>query len=158
MSEVVIREAKIEDLEGIVHLNTALFLHDYEFDKTLDFAWPDSKYGRDYFEKSITRDGSCTLVALENEVIVGYMIAGLPETPDYVRKDIKFVELENTFIVEDYRRQGIGEKMYAEVEKWGRGKGAKMMKIEASYDNEKARNFYKKMGLREAGITFHKEL
>ena len=153
-----IRKATPEDLEKIVELNSELFRHDFEFDDTLDLAWPNSKWGRDYFEKSITSERSFTLVATENEDIIGYMIAGLPETPDYMKKEIRLVEVENTFIVEKCRRQGIGEKMYEEVEAWGRDRGAKMMKIEASFDNEKARNFYKKMGLKEAGITFHKEL
>ena len=155
---VSIRKAIKEDLEVIVKLNTELFKHDHAFDDTLDIAWPDSKWGRDYFIKRIKDIDSLTLIAEDDGEIVGYMIAHQTETPDHMKKDLKLAEIENTFIVSSYRRKGLGKEMYTVIEKWAKEKNANLITITASYNNEFGRSFYNKMGLIETDVTFQKKL
>ncbi|MEI6266644.1 MAG: GNAT family N-acetyltransferase [bacterium] len=153
-----IRKATTKDIDTIVNLNTALFEHDYVFDDTLDVAWPDSQWGRDYFEKRINISDSLVLVVETDEKIIGYMIAHLTETPDHMRKDLKLAEVENTFIKKEYRRMGIGEQLYTMIEKWAIAQDSNLMTITASYNNSFGRNFYTKMGLTETDVTFQKKL
>jgi len=153
-----IRKASIEDLEILIRLNTELFEHDYAFDDTLDIAWPDSEWGRDYFKKRINNSDSLTLISEDEGNIVGYMIAHLTETPDHMRKDLKLAEVENTFIVVAHRRKGLGEEMYTLVEKWAKINDANLVTITASYKNNFGRNFYTKMGLTETDVTFQKKI
>ncbi len=155
---MLIRKALIQDLESVQKLNSDLFKHDFELDPTLDLDWPSSEEGRKYFEKSIISEDSTTVVADNNGKIVGYMIAALTETPVYIRKDIRMIEVENTFIQEEFRRQSLGTQMYEEIKSWAKGKGANMVMVTASYNNEKAKNFYKKMGLAETDLTFQQEI
>lgn len=153
-----IRKATIEDLGSIQRLNLMLFEHDFQFDKTLDLNWTFSSDGVKSLTESIESENFITIVAEEEDVIVGYMVAGLEATPDYMKNDIKIAELQHTFIDENHRRSGIGTKMYEEIVKWAKVKGANMMKVVASYDNHFAHNFYQKRGLKPSDITFQSEI
>ncbi|MFH1501223.1 MAG: GNAT family N-acetyltransferase [archaeon] len=139
-----IREAKIEEVEEILKLNQQLFDYEFEnFDKTLDCNWSPKNKG--YFEKAIKGKNSITLVAVLDGKIIGYLVGGIHKAGNY-RKIEKLVEVENTFILEEQRGKGVGEKLFKMFLEWAKKKKVKRMKVVASAKNKRAINFYKKCG------------
>ena len=55
-----------------------------------------------------------------------------------------------------FRKQGIGNALYKEFEKHFIAQGIAHFIVTASYKNESAKAFYKKMGFEEANSTFTK--
>ncbi|MBO7504885.1 hypothetical protein J6T66_01715 [bacterium] len=73
MDKIFIRKASLDDINYIIKLNKTLFDLEYNnFDDTLDTNRPMSNECIDYYRKSIT--SNITLVAMENNVIVGYLV------------------------------------------------------------------------------------
>ena len=147
-----IRKAEIKDLERVQELNNQLFdLEIANFDEYLIKNWPLSNEGRNYFLNAIKE--SCVLVAESDDKVVGYLLAEKVDIPYY---NFKIAELCNMCVDKDYRRMGIGEKLYLEFEKHFRAKDITHFIVTASFKNESAKSFYKKMGFNEANSTFVK--
>lgn len=147
MSEVLIRKAKPEELKVIQDLNYKLFLFDYGRDPELNIKWPYEKAGEDYFRKMIAGEiGICFVAELEGKVI-GYL-AGCRklETPSY--RPVKRAELENIFVLEEYRGTGAGTKLANEFINWSRSKGCTHIFVVPYAENKGAIDFYQKVGFK----------
>lgn len=102
---IIIRKATIEDLEYIQELNYKLFELEYNnFDPALNTNWTFSQIGENYFRKSIEND--TVWVAIDNNKVIGYLAGSIQNKPSYVTKSL--AEIDNFYIEEEYRRQGIG--------------------------------------------------
>lgn len=147
-----IRKAELKDLQRIQELNNELFeLELANFDKHLIKNWPLSKEGREYFENAINE--SFVVVAEIDGKVVGYLLGEESKIPYY---DFKIAELCNMCIDSNYRKQGIGNALYKEFEKHFKEQGINHFTVTASFKNENAKAFYKKMGFEEANTTFTK--
>ena len=146
---ILIRKAELEDLVEIQNLNRILFELEYKnFDETLDISWPISKEGTNYFKNSILNN--ITLVAVINNKIIGYLVGSLNTQYSY-NKTIQ-AELDNMCILEEYRKMGIGKKLFLEFKNICNKNGVNEIKVIASYKNNNAINFYKSNGFEEAEI------
>lgn len=56
----------------------------------------------------------------------------------------------------NFRRKGLGDLLYKEFEKFYKEKGITHFIVTASFKNESAKAFYKKMGFEEANTTYVK--
>lgn len=149
---MIIRKAKINDLECIQELNNQLFDLEIEnFDRYLIKNWPLSDKGRNYFLNAIKE--SCVLVAECDNKVVGYLLAEELDIPYY---NFQIAELCNMCVDKNFRRKGIGEKLYLEFENFFKAKEITHFIVTASFKNESAKSFYKKMGFNEANSTFIK--
>ena len=149
---MTIRKAELKDLQRIQELNNELFeLELANFDKHLIKNWPLSKEGREYFENAISE--SFVVVAEIDGKVVGYLLGEESKIPYY---DFKIAELCNMCIDGNYRKQGIGNALYKEFEKHFKEQGINHFTVTASFKNENAKSFYKKMGFEEANSTFTK--
>lgn len=149
---MIIRRAEIADLKRIQELNNELFeLELASFDKYLIKDWPLSKEGTEYFKNAI--EENFVIVAEKDNRVVGYLLGEENDIPYY---DFKIAELCNMCIDNNYRKQGIGHMLYKEFEKFYRDKGITHFMVTASFKNESAKAFYKKMGFNEANLTFIK--
>jgi len=147
-----IRRADLRDLVTIQNLNNQLFELELEkFDKYLIKDWPLSQAGQDYFEEAIRND--YVIVAENEEKVVGYLMAQVNEIPYY---NFPIVELCNMCIDTDCRRQGIGNALYSVFERHFKAKGLNKFSVTASFLNESAIAFYKKMGFTEGNLTYNK--
>lgn len=153
--KVTIRKAKLSDLEDVRKLNQKLFYHDFEFDKTLNLSWP--KKNKKYFKERILSKNSITLIAENNNLIVGYLIGTIVNSQDY-RKAIKIAELENTLILPDYRGKKIGTRLIKEFFKWAKSKKIKRAKLIASAKNKRAISVYKKNSFFEYDLVMEANL
>lgn len=149
---MLVRKAELKDLQRIQELNNQLFeLELANFDKYLIKDWPLSKEGKEYFENAIK--DSFVIVAEIDDKVVGYLLGEVSDIPYY---DFKIAELCNMCIDSNYRKQGIGNALYKEFERIFREQGITHFTVTASFKNENAKSFYKKMGFEEANSTFTK--
>lgn len=149
---MLVRKAEVKDLRRIQELNNQLFeLELANFDKYLIKDWPLSDEGKQYFESAI-KEGFVIVAEIEGNV-VGYLLGEVSDIPYY---DFKIAELCNMCIDSNYRKQGIGNALYKEFERVFREQGITHFTVTASFKNENAKSFYKKMGFEEANSTFTK--
>lgn len=141
---IVIRKAELIDLKKIQTLNKVLFDLEYEnYDSTLDTTWPISNEGTEYFKNAIEND--ITLVAAVENKIVGYLIGSLNTQNTY--NIYSQAELENMCVLEQYRKLGIGTKLFNRFKEICKENNINGLKVVASYKNKNAINFYLKNGL-----------
>lgn len=148
--KIKIRKANIQDIDSIIKLNKILFDLEYKnFDNTLDTERPLSNEWKSYFKDSIMNN--TVLVATIDDNIVGYMRWNL--NTQYSYNTVKQAELNNTCILDEYRKLWIGTKFITEFKKICKDNNIQEIKVIASYENTNAINFYKKNGFNESEIT-----
>jgi ribosomal protein S18 acetylase RimI-like enzyme len=155
---ISIRKASIKDLETIQKLNNKLSKKENEeFDQTVNPVFATTDGGVLYFKKSLEGADNIILIAEEGESPVGYIAAGIYLVGSF-RTIPNFCEVENMWVDEQYRSQGIGKQLMQEVEVWAKGMGIARMRVIASYDNKKGINFYKREGFEEYDLILEKDL
>lgn len=156
MAEVKVLIATLENLKDIQNLNLLLFKKESsEFDSTLNYSWPFSKDGKKYFKEKIKGKNGCAFLALCDGKIVGYLVGGMNKSENY-RNISKMAELENMFVLEEYRNSKIGAKLVQEFLNWCREKKINRMRVVISAQNIKAINFYKKFGFKDYALTLER--
>lgn len=156
--KINIRLATIHNLKAIQKLNLMLFKKENkEFDNTLNCKWTFSKDGEDYFKKRLTKNDSCVLAAYVNDKIVGYLAGGLNKKSS-TRVLSKFARLESMFVLDEFRGQGIGTKLFQAFADWCRSKGVGRLRVVAYPQNKKGINFYKKNGFVDYDLILEKDL
>ena len=151
------RKAEISDINSILDLNNDLCKFEMEegFDNYIK-DWSISDESREYFLDLIKNQ--FVIVAEEDEKIVGYLAGSINEEGAYSYYEGKTAELQNMFILNDYRKFGIGSKLINDFENWCKENQVKRMMVTASIDNESAQCFYRKNGFKNINITLKKEL
>ena len=155
MENIIIRKANIEDLYEIQKLNKELFeLESKNFDLTLIADWPLTQEGKKYFENAIKND--IVLVACVEQKIVGYLAGTINSQFSY--NNIMQAELDNMCIMNEYRKLGIGSKLFEEFKKICKENKINEIKVVASYNNLNAIEFYKRNGFKEAELTLKQNI
>ena len=150
MMNLIIRKAKPDEIRIIQDLNNALFKSAAERDQFLNHNWP-YEDGKNYFKKHITDPNCLCLVAEFEGKIVGYLAGELLGLESW--RPVKRTELQNMFVKEKYRNQGIGANLVEEFLKWSKYKGAKRALVVAYSTNAGAINFYKKTGFSSESLS-----
>ncbi len=154
--EARIKFASPENLGDILNLNHQLCIKENkEFDATINKDYPIQKSGEEYFKERVKND--CALVALADGKAVGYLVGAIIETEDY-RNISKLAEVENMFVLEEYRNSGIGKKLFDEFIKWCKSNEVKRIRVVVSVQNIKAIKFYKREGLGDYNLVLEKEI
>lgn len=149
--DILIRTATIDDLKEIQNLNYKLFELEYNyFDSNLNTNWTFSKVGENYF-KDIIENG-VVLVAVDNNKIIGYLAGSINIQLSYMTNSL--AELDNCYIEEAYRNQGIGKKLLESFKECCIKKGIKEIKVTASAKNINARKFYEKNNFEDFEMTY----
>ena len=155
MDNISIRKANMADLFEIQKLNKDLFELEYNnFDSTLIEDWPLTQEGKEYFENAIKND--IVLVACVDGKIVGYLAGTLNSQYSY-NNSIQ-AELDKMCIMSEYRKLGIGSKLFEEFKKICKGNKINEIKVVASYNNLNAIEFYKRNGFKETELTLKQNI
>ena len=155
MENIIIKKANIDDLYEIQKLNKELFELEFKnFDSTLIFDWPLTQEGKKYFENAIRND--IVLVACVDGKIVGYLAGTLYSQYSY--NNIVQAELDNMCIMNEYRKLGIGSKLFEKFKKICKENKINEIKVVASYNNLNAIEFYKRNGFKEAELTLKQNI
>ena len=121
---------------------------------TLITDWPLTQEGKVYFENAIRND--IVLVACVNKQIVGYLAGTL--NSQYSYNNIVQAELDNMFIMNEYRKLGIGRELFEEFKKVCKANRINEIKVVARYNNLNAIDFYKNNGFKEAELTLKQNI
>lgn len=151
MTDIIIKKATIENLNEIQELNNQLFELEYNnFDSSLKVGWPFEKEGIEYFSDML--NNQVVFIALVDNSVVGYLAGSINVELSYVTKSL--AELDNMFILENYRKYGIGTKLVNEFKKYCLNIGIQEIKVTASTRNNNAIKFYKNNGFEDFEVTF----
>lgn len=157
MKDIVIRKATINDLEIIQKLNNGLF--EYEAELELDNYIKDWALGEDskeYFSGLINNE--FVIVAEVDNKIVGYLAGSLYRDATFSYYEGLTAEVDNMFILAEYRKFGIGSKLMNSYIEWCKQNDAKRVFVTASIGNDNTIEFYKKIGFTPLNLTLKKEL
>jgi ribosomal protein S18 acetylase RimI-like enzyme len=105
-------------------------------------------------------DAECiTLVAEQNDEIVGFIDARLERSPDPMHREMIYCHIAEIAVSLRSRNLGIGGRLLRAAEEWGRRQGADFAYLEYHAANTRAGEFYqRRMGYCVASITAMKRL
>lgn len=156
--EVIIKTATIDDLQKVQELNLKLFEKEHkEFDSLLNLDWTFGKVGTKYYQDRISKDDGCVFVAIVDNKIVGYLCGGLTKAEDYRILPI-VAELENTFVLDEFRSKGIGKQLHNKFIEWCKTKNVGKIRVEASTQNELAIKFYRNNNFKDYTLVLEADL
>lgn len=152
---IVIKKADISNLKDIQSLNHKLFELEYNnFDSALKVGWTYEEEGTRYFENMINNE--IVYIAIDDDKIIGYLAGSVNIENSYVTKSL--AEVDNMFILEEYRKYGIGSKLMNQFKEYCVKNNIEELKVTASAKNHNAIEFYKKNGFEEFEITLKQSL
>lgn len=145
---ISIRELRSEDnLAAVLTLCKDFFVeyesHHKEFFDTDNLSDADIS-GR--FQESIESDNSATIIALIDDVIVGYALLAVREQPRFY-KIKKVGAISGLMVARDHRRQGIATRLLAETKAYFRRNGIRYFTAYTSVANQGAIRFYERNGM-----------
>ena len=154
---LVIKKATLDDLETIQHLNNELCKYESNnhFDSYIE-DWSLSSVSKEYFSYMI--ENEYVIVAIIDDTIVGYLAGSTHKDETYSYYEGITAELDNMYIIDKYRKLGIGTKLINSFIDWCHNNNSKRIIVTASFDNINTINFYKKNGFNNLNITLRKEL
>ena len=157
MENLIIRKAKVEDVEMIQSLNNQLIEYEMEhgFDKYVK-DWALSEESRQYFLDLI--QNQFVILAEVESKIVGYLAGSIYNDLSYSYYDGLTAEANNMFVLREYRAYGIGTKLISSFVDWCKQNNAKRVMVTASSKNERTIKFYRNMGFGDINLTLKKEL
>jgi len=136
-SALVIRRAKIFDLNALVDLLKDLFAIEK------DFAFNRSRQMAGLRDLLQNKKRACVLVAEMDGTVVGMCtLQVLMSTAEGGRVGL----IEDMVVAKTFRHQGIGRKLLASMEKFSYGLGLTRLQLLADRENQPALNFYLKHG------------
>lgn len=144
-NEVAIRKAVTDDLDAIGDLWQELM----DFHKSLDPHFTRSIDGHVRFQEFISdhmkSDTSCVMVAEDEcKALVGYCLGTLAKHPPvFAARDYGIIL--DLSVTRQYRRWGIGERLYHETEAWFADKGIHRIEVQVAVSNEASAAFWWKM-------------
>lgn len=97
--------------------------------------------------KQIQSDDAMVLVAIEQEEVLGFLIAEIGNQPPVFRLD-RWGIITDLGIKKEYRRNGIGEKMLSEAMNWFAKDNIKLVEVYLLVQNQVATSFWSKQGFR----------
>ena len=141
---ITIKKAIIKDFKIIQDFNNKLCVKENrEFDSTVNPNFATSEGGQRYFKNSIESNDKLVLIAKDNDIPIGYLVGGIEPVGDF-RTIPNMCEVDNMWVDEIYRSQGVGKKLMDKLQIWAKDKGIKRIRVIASYQNKKGINFYKR--------------
>lgn len=153
--EISIKKADSTYLKDIQDLNNQLFELEYNnFDSALKVGWTFDKDGEKYFNNMLNNE--IIYIALDKEKVIGYLAGSINIQGSYVTKSL--AEIDNMFVLEQYRKYGIGTKLINAFKNYCSQNKIEELKVTASAKNKNAIGFYMKNGFNEFEITLKQKI
>ena len=139
-----IREAKAEDIEAILQLQTQIY--------RVNSVNPN---GPQRLEKQLKDESCLVLVANMDGKVIGTTTIYFIEV---AIRDRPYAFLEGLVIHEDHRGNGHGTTFFQKCVEIAKEKGCYKMLFTSGLDREDAHKFYEKLGFRKQGYEFRMDL
>lgn len=82
----------------------------------------------------------------ENEMLVGFLETGLRSHADGCDPSHAVGFIEGWYVLEGYRRQGIGKSLVTAAEEWARGEGCREMASDTLIENHSSQEAHEALG------------
>ena len=150
-----IRNMTIQDYEAVDQLMQKL--HNLHVkgrpDLYVDLEHP---YSLEEFRQKVEDTNCISILAEERERILGICIVVMRDRSMMVNKRTAY--MDDLYVCEDVRKQGIATKLFKTAEKKAVELGAKRLDLMVWDFNQSAIEFYKSLGMTEQRFIFEKEL
>jgi len=102
-----------------------------------------SPWSYEAFLKEATSDQSITMVAMQEQKVIGYLVAWIM---------VDHIHVANIAVADDYRRQGAGNQMMEWMLSESAGMGCNASTLEVRASNQPARSMYRRLGFHPVGV------
>ena len=141
------RPAQESDLPKVQSLLRLLRLHEREegFNTTVDPEWALSDDAAKRLQQCIASEDQVLLVAIVNSNIVGCLVGHV-------------AHIDGVFVMEGFRRRGIGTRLCQEFLSWVATKRAERVSVAVAVRNIEAISIYEKLGFRQRTLVLERTL
>ena len=152
-----IRKLQEDDVDGICELwgQFARMRESQTQSRILNDDAADYFFG--YATGLLHRKDTLTLVAADEGVLVGYLIAQQQRRPP-IYHHTRVAYISDAFVAESHRKQGLLRNFINEVEKWAIREGVTALDVQIFKANELAQEVYRKMGFHDYRVLLRREL
>lgn len=145
MVNISIRDATLEDYEEAIKLY-GIFVEDEKRYKNLD---------NDSFKKVISDSNSIMRLAINDDVIVGFILFSMRNVVRYAKP---IVEIEEFFVLEEYRRMKIGKALTDDAFTYAKENDCEYVFLASGKERVPAHKFYRNYGFDEYALHFRKKV
>jgi ribosomal protein S18 acetylase RimI-like enzyme len=118
----------------------------------------ETDFEKKFLHPRMNDNNSLVLVALDGEKMVAYSVSQIQEDLKVIKPEIKTASIVHLFVTKDYRRRGIGEKMYAEMLRWFHARDINRVELQVIVRNKSAVSFWKKHGYLDFQNTLYTQI
>lgn len=152
----MIRIADLNDLERLTELFIELHRHHVEI-MPGTFLMPEREWFKERIYEILHDIGQRVLVYDSGRIEAYAVIRKIEvDTPDKPPRRVCFID--QFFVLESHRRQGIGTELFNAIKAFGREKGCTTVQLGVSAGNAGAVEFYEKMGLKPRTVQMEAKL
>jgi len=114
-----------------------------------------SRYDNDSFARVRQNPNNFVFVAEDEGKLVGFISFSIR---DVIRYPKQIMELDEIFVLQDYREKGVGKILMDQMETIAKEKNCHRIFIESHYDHKGAHKFYETLGYANYGYHFIKDM
>ncbi|MBI5229395.1 GNAT family N-acetyltransferase [Candidatus Micrarchaeota archaeon] len=146
--KLVIEKADKKDLDELLELSDRLLRQMMEIDKEIKLIKNHGPLKRKYYLTELKNPNSVFFKAVCDGKTVGFVFGTLKEGIP-ILKDDDYGNLNEIYLLPEFRRKGIGHRLMKSMRQWFKKKGVKWMRLYALVKNKRAQTAYKKFGFME---------
>lgn len=150
------REANKEDIPQIQNLMNELNLYRQKTFSSTNKKFHERTKPYPELNPAMLKDSIILLAINEKDKVVGFIQGTIHERHNHKLKNLGYIE--ELYIAEEARGQGVAQKLLSELESELKIQGCDHLTTHTDAENEAARKFYSKSGMHEATIEFWKKL
>jgi len=143
MSEIIVRQAELNDLDTLLEFEQGIVNHERPFDDTL-------KEGEIHYydlKEMILADNVEVLVAVAGDEVVGGGYARIDDAKDYQKFD-RYAYLGFMYVKPEFRGRGVNNLVLGALKDWCRSRNVHELRLEVYTYNEQAIKAYEKAGFK----------
>jgi ribosomal protein S18 acetylase RimI-like enzyme len=145
--ELVVREAKPEDMESILGLMQEAFAHHQAGRPDLFSPSLDPAAARPRIEALLHRPDAFNFLAEAEGRVVGQVRGEVRNQPKgLVHRERRLVWVDEVVVAKHSRMESVGRKLMERVTDWARERNAEAVSLEVYAFNDSARAFYQALG------------
>ena len=147
-----IRKATIEDTEQLKSLFAGSLKNMAQLQPR---QYREAEQDEEFIQEGILGEDSDVLVAEKDGHIIGLAsVFSVTVNPRPYRVQQTYCELDTIFVLEAYRNQGVGKALLDAAWNWAKARNHASLQLMTLGENESARRFYERAGMREHKIVF----
>jgi ribosomal protein S18 acetylase RimI-like enzyme len=154
---MIIRRAKQEDFEDLKEIKLLSKKEEFKYSDSIRLVEENKEHYHKYLEKDLRYENRGLFIAIEKKKIIGMILAQYFK-PLPISKYKKKGYISNLYILEQYRKKGIGKKLIERSLDWLKKNNTEYVSLEIHIDNEDAKKIYKKFGFKNYTLKMVREL